>query len=215
VREICDRHEVLLILDEVMCGMGRTGKWFAAEHYGVAPDLLVLGKGLSGGTLALSAVATTTAHMESVRRGAGNFVHGGTFSHNGIACAAGLAAVKILEREQLVERAAQMGRRLGGRLREVLADSPHVGEIRGLGMMWGVEFVSDRQSLAPFPRSQKLTEKLWQALFDRGVILYKSVAMAGIDGDGLIVAPPFVITEEEIEQVVQTLRGVMRTVLGA
>ncbi len=215
VREICDRHEVLLILDEVMCGMGRTGKWFAAEHYGVAPDLLVLGKGLSGGTLALSAVATSTAHMETVRRGAGNFVHGGTFSHNGIACAAGLAAVKILEREQLVERAAQMGRLIGRRLREVLADSPHVGEIRGVGMMWGVEFVSDRQSMAPFPRSQKLTEKLWQGLFDQGVILYKSVAMAGIDGDGLIVAPPFVITEEEIELVAQTLRGVMRTVLGA
>jgi hypothetical protein len=215
VREICDRHQVLLILDEVMCGMGRTGKWFAAEHYDVVPDLMVLGKGLSGGTLALSAVATSSDHMETVRRNAGYFAHGGTFSHNGIACAAGLAAVKILEQERLVERAAQMGRRIGQRLREVLADSPHVGEIRGIGMMWGVEFVRDQQSMAPFPRFEKVTEKLWQALFDQGVILYKSVAMAGMDGDGLIVAPPFVITEDEIDQVAQTLRGAMRTVLGA
>ena len=215
VREICDRHRVLLILDEVMCGMGRTGKWFAAEHYNVVPDIMVLGKGLSGGTLALSAVATSSDHMETVRRGAGDFAHGGTFSHNGIACAAGLAAVKILEREALVERAAQVGRRIGQRLREALADSPHVGEIRGIGMMWGVEFVRDKQSLAPFPRSEKVTEKLWQALFDQGVILYKSVALAGMDGDGLIVAPPFVITEGEIDQVAQTLRGSMRTVLGA
>jgi hypothetical protein len=153
--------------------------------------------------------------METVRRGAGDFAHGGTFSHNGIACAAGLAAVKILEREALVERAAQVGRRIGQRLREALADSPHVGEIRGIGMMWGVEFVRDKQSLAPFPRSEKVTEKLWQALFDQGVILYKSVALAGMDGDGLIVAPPFVITEGEIDQVAQTLRGAMRTVLGA
>jgi hypothetical protein len=215
VREICDRHRVLLILDEVMCGMGRTGKWFAAEHYSVVPDIMVLGKGLSGGTLALSAVATSTDHMETVRGKGGNFVHGGTFSHNGIACAAGLAALKILEREGLVERAAQMGRLIGRRLREALATSPHVGDVRGIGMMWGVEFVRDRQSLAPFPRSEKVTEKLWQALFDQGVILYKSVAMAGIDGDGLIVAPPFIISEGEIDQVVQALRGAMRTVLGA
>ena len=215
VREICDRHQVLLILDEVMCGMGRTGKWFAAEHYNVVPDIMVLGKGLSGGTLALSAVATSTDHMETVRRDSGNFVHGGTFSHNGIACAAGLAAVKILEQERLVERAAQVGRRIGQRLQEALADSPHVGDIRGIGMMWGVEFVSDKHTRAPFPRSRKVTEKLWQTLFDQGVILYKSVAMAGIDGDGLIVAPPFIITEDEIDQVIQTLRRAMHTVLGA
>jgi len=215
VREICDRHGVLLILDEVMCGMGRTGKWFAAEHYGVVPDLLVLGKGLSGGTVALSAVATTTALMETVRANSGNFAHGGTFSHSGIACAAGLAAVGILEREKLVERASELGRRLGERLRAALADSPHVGDIRGTGMLWGVEFVQDRQSLKPFPRSEKLTERLWQALFDQGVILYKSIGMAGTDGDGLIVSPPFVITEDEIDLVVDTLRRTLGRMLSA
>jgi hypothetical protein len=90
-----------------------------------------------------------------------------------------------------------------------------VGDIRGIGMMWGIEFVRDKQGLAPFPRSDKVTEKLWQALFDQGVILYKSVAMAGTDGDGLIVAPPFVITEDEIDQVVKKLRGAVRSVLGS
>jgi hypothetical protein len=214
VREICDRHGVLLILDEVMCGMGRTGKWFAAEHYGVVPDLLVLGKGLSGGTVALSALATTTSLMETVRVNIGNFAHGGTFSHSGVACAAGLAAVKILEREKLVERAADLGRRIGERLRGALATSPHVGDIRGIGMMWGVEFVQDRQTLKPFPRSEKLTERLWQALFDQGVILYKSIGMAGTDGDGLIVSPPFVITEDEIDLVVDRLYETLRKILS-
>ena len=90
-----------------------------------------------------------------------------------------------------------------------------MGDIRGIGMMWGVEFVQDRHTLQPFPRSEKLTETLWQALFDQGVILYKSIGMAGTDGDGLIVAPPFVITEDEIDLVIQTLRRAMHTVLGA
>jgi hypothetical protein len=215
VREICDRHGVLLIMDEVMCGMGRTGKWFAAEHYHTVPDILVLGKGLSGGTLALSAVATTTALMQDVRANGGNFIHGGTFSHNGIACAAGLAAVSILEREQLVERAARLGRRIGESLHKALADSPHAGDIRGIGMMWGVEFVRDKQTLTPFPRSAKVTEKLWQALFEQGVLLYQSVGMAGTDGDGLIVSPPFVITEDEIDRVADSLRGALRSVLNA
>ena len=215
VREICDRHGVLLILDEVMCGMGRTGRWFACEHYGVVPDILVLGKGLSGGTLALSGVATTTGHIDTLQRAAGNFAHGGTFSHNCVSCAAGLAAVRILEQEDLVARSRELGERLGRCLRDALSGSPHVGDIRGIGMMWGVEFVQDRSTLQPFPRSRKVTEALWQALFDRGVIIYKSVGMAGTDGDGLIVAPPFVITAEEIDLVVARLKQAIVQVLGA
>ncbi len=214
VREICDRHQVLLILDEVMCGMGRTGKWFAVEHYDVVPDIMVLGKGISGGTLALSAVATSSAHMDIIRRNGGNFVHGGTFSHNSIACAAGLAAVRILEDEGLVERAARLGLYLEHTLKEALTACPYVGDIRGIGMMWGVELVKDREKLTPYPRSEKIAEKLWQALFDRGYILYKSTGLAGTDGDGLIVAPPFVISEEEILQVADNLREAIYSVLA-
>jgi hypothetical protein len=215
VRQICDRHGVLLILDEVMCGMGRTGRWFAAEHYDVAPDIMTLGKGLSGGSMALSAVATSTAHMETVRKNGGSFVHGGTFSHNAVACAAGLAALGILERERLVERAAVLGEKLGQKLASRLGALPWVGDIRGLGMMWGVEIVKERETLQPFARSEKVTEKIWKALFEEGVIVYKSVAMAGTDGDGLVVAPPFVITEEEIDLVVDKLAGAIDRVLSS
>ncbi|MCU0560302.1 MAG: aspartate aminotransferase family protein [Desulfobacterales bacterium] len=215
VRQICDRHGVLLILDEVMCGMGRTGRWFAAEHYEVAPDLMTLGKGLSGGTLALSAVATSTAHMETIRNNGGSFVHGGTFSHNAVACAAGLAAMGILERERLVERAASLGEKLGEALMNRLGASPWVADIRGLGMMWGIEIVKDRETLQPFARAEKVTERIWKALFEEGVIVYKSVAMAGTDGDGLVVAPPFVITEEQIHLAADKLAGAIDRVLSS
>jgi len=201
IREICDRYQVLLIHDEVMCGMGRTGRWFGSQHYKVVPDIVTLGKGLSGGTQALSAVGISSSYMEVVRENCDNFVHGGTYSHHSVACAAGLATIRLMEQEELVKRAQNMGEIVGQKLRLYLADSPYVGDIRGIGMMWGVELVKDKKTLEPFPRSEKVAEKLWDALFDRGVITYKSTGLAGVDGDALIVAPPFVITEEEIELV--------------
>jgi hypothetical protein len=176
---------------------------------------MTLGKGLSGGTLALSAVATSTAHMETIRNNGGSFVHGGTFSHNAVACAAGLAAMGILERERLVERAASLGEKLGEALMNRLGASPWVADIRGLGMMWGIEIVKDRETLQPFARAEKVTERIWKALFEEGVIVYKSVAMAGTDGDGLVVAPPFVITEEQIHLAADKLAGAIDRVLSS
>lgn len=214
VREICDRHGVLLILDEVMCGMGRTGKWFATEHWGVKPDLITLGKGLSGGTLALSAVGTRPEHLDVVSKGSGNFVHGGTFSHNTAACAAGLAAVRILEKENLVARCALLGEQLGTKLRERLGGSPHVGEIRGIGLMWGVELVQDRKTLAPFPRSLRVAERVWESMFRRGVLTYTSVGLAGRDGDALMIAPPFIIEEKELDLAVDGLALALTETLG-
>ncbi len=213
VRDICDRHQVLLILDEVMAGMGRTGRWFACQHYDVLPDILTLGKGISGGALALSATATREEHFQTLRQ-TGGFVHGGTFSHHPVAAAAGLAALGIIEREGLVQRVAELGPVLGGLLKERLADHPHVADVRGLGFLWGVELARDKATLEPFPRAEQITERLWQELFGRGLITYKAVGLAGPGGDALVVAPPFVAGRDDLEFIAETVRQGLAAVLG-
>ncbi len=213
IRSICDRYDVLLILDEVMCGMGRTGSWFAYQDFDVKPDIVTLGKGLSGGSLPLSAAGVKGALYDAVAA-SGGFVHGGTFSHHPVTAAAGVAAVGILEREQLVERAAQMGKLLGELLLERLGQNKHVGDIRGKGLLWGVEIVSDRESKEPYPRKEKTVERLWRALFENGVIVYSASGLAGPDGDALIVAPPFIIQENELTEIVEKLSSAIESVLG-
>jgi len=213
VAEICKRHGVLLILDEVMCGMGRTGKWFAAEHYGLEPDLMVLGKGLSGGYAALSAVGCRQEHMDLLLRSPGNFIHGHTFSHHPVAAAAGLAVVDILEKEDLVQRAHDLGKYLGEILMP-LEKHPHVAQVRGIGMMWAVELVKEKETLKPFPRAEKVAERVWQALMGSGVITYTCIGFAQGEGDAVMFGPPFIITREEVDWAVATLESVLLEVLG-
>ena len=213
IQDICRQYGVLLIADEVMTGMGRTGRWFACEHWGLAPDLMTLGKGLTGGALPLSAVGARSEHYEAVVE-AGGFVHGGTFSHHPVGAAAGLAAVGILEREGLVERAAEMGAKLGQALRSRLEGLPHVAQVRGLGMLWGVELVQNRQTLMPYPRAQRVAERLWEHLFQEGVIVYKCLGFAEGQGDALVVSPPFVIDEPEIALLVDKLGQAVEAVLA-
>jgi adenosylmethionine-8-amino-7-oxononanoate aminotransferase len=214
IRDICDRYDVLLILDEVMAGLGRTGRWFAAEHYDVVPDLLTMGKGLGGGVVALSAVGVKGTHFESIRNSDSGFVHGGTFSHHNVAAAAGCAVLRIIETERLIERVDRLGKVLGHQLQRRLGLHPHVGDIRGIGFMWGVEFVKDRVTMSPFPREEKVTERLWDALFHNGIVVYKSTGFVGRDGDAIMLGPPFIITEELIERVVDGLAKGVGTVLG-
>ncbi|MBN1225792.1 MAG: aminotransferase class III-fold pyridoxal phosphate-dependent enzyme, partial [Deltaproteobacteria bacterium] len=213
VRDICDHYNVLLILDEVMCGLGRTGRWFAAEHFNVSPDIMTLGKGLAGGAAALSAVGVQSKHFETIVTGSGQFVHGGTFSHHNVAAAAGLEVLSILEREHLIERAEKIGELINIKLKERFENHKHVGDIRGIGCMWGIEIVKDKEKLTPFPRSEKIAEKLWNDLFENGVIVYRAVGLAGIDGDAFMIAPPFIIKEEEIDIIVDAIEGSFKKIL--
>ena len=214
VRDICSRYDVLLILDEVLCGMGRTGQWFACQHEGVSPDLVTLGKGLAGGTLAISALGVQKQHFERVCADGGAFIHGGTFTHHGVAAAAALAVVAILEEEDLVGRVARYGPLLGDMLTEKLDALPWVGDIRGIGFLWGVELVADRDTLQAFPRRKQVAERVWQALYDQGVIAYKSTGLAGTDGDAIMIAPPFVISPEDLQEVCTKLGKAITATLG-
>jgi adenosylmethionine-8-amino-7-oxononanoate aminotransferase len=212
IREICDRYNVLLIQDEVMCGLGRTGRWFASEHYAISPDIVVLGKGLGGGAIALSAAGLQAAHFEALQS-AGGFVHGGTYSHHPVAAAVGLATIKILEQENLIERADRIGKVLGGKLKNKLSGLPHVADVRGLGMFWGVELVKDKDTLRPFPREAQMAERIWQSVFDKGVIVYKAFGLAGSEGDAIMIAPAFTIMDKDIDFLVDSLaQGIAETV---
>lgn len=199
--EVCRRHGVLLIADEVMTGFGRTGAWFGCDHWGVRPDILVAAKGASSGYWPLGlAVASGEVHRAIVASG---FVHGFTYSHSAAGAAAGRAVLTRLREDGLIEAGRDKGARLKATLVEALADEPAVGDIRGLGLMIGVELVADRATRQPFPRSARLTERVSAAAKERGLLLYHSTGCAnGVDGDLVMFGPPFVITDQEIEQAV-------------
>ncbi|MEP6574645.1 MAG: aminotransferase class III-fold pyridoxal phosphate-dependent enzyme, partial [Gemmatimonadota bacterium] len=214
VREICDRHEVLLIADEVLSGAGRTGTWSALEPTGVRPDIMTLGKGIGAGFVPLSAMLTTRRITDPIANGSGAFLHAQTFSHHAVLCAAGVATLEYLAEQKLVERCATMGAVLHRKL-EALRDLPLVGDVRGKGLLAGIEFVADKTTRAPFPRAKKLAEKFAQAALDEGLIIWPNVGQAdGTNGDLALLAPPFIITEEEIDELVLRFRRAIETVSG-
>src|SRR5919112_2126499 len=205
VREICDRHDVLLIADEILTGAGRTGTWSASESYGIVPDLMVLGKGIAGGYAPLSAVVAPERLIDVIADGSGALLHAQTFSHHATLCAAGGATTKDLRENRLVERCARMGAVLQTKL-QPLRSLPYVGDVRGKGLLAGIEFVEDKSSRAPFPRAAGFAETFAAAALGVGLITWpNSGQLSDGTGDLAMLAPPFVIDEDQIDEMVAVL----------
>ena len=199
--EVCRRHGVLLIVDEVMAGFGRTGTWFAVDHWGIRPDIIVAGKGASSGYWPLGLCIASTQVHEAV---GGSFVHGFTYSHHAGGAAAGLAVMKIIEAESLLAASTRQGERLLVGLREAIGGHSRVGDIRGLGLLVAVELVSDRATKEPFQRSEAVTERMLTACLENGLIVYPAAKGAdGTNGDAILFGPPLTISDPEVDAVVE------------
>jgi adenosylmethionine-8-amino-7-oxononanoate aminotransferase len=212
VAEICQRHGVLLIADEVMTGMGRTGRNFATEHWGIAPDILVTAKGLSSGYAPLGAVIVSKKVVDGIAAGSGAFLHGFTYNAHPVSVAAGRAVLRRIQSQKLVNAAdSQIDGAAGAALKnalESLRDLDVVGDVRGLGLLWGVEFVADKKTKAAFAPDQNLAGKVGQACFRRGLLVYPMQGCVdGVAGDHLLIAPPAVISDEEVQWAVAELRA--------
>ena len=212
---VCRRHGVLLITDEVMTAFGRTGTWFGVDHWGIRPDILVGAKGATSGYFPFGFVAASGTVRDAVLGGPG-FVHGFTYSHHAVGAAVAGEVLRILEDERLVEASAAKGARLRALLDERLANHPNVGEIRGRGLLIGLELVADRETRAPFPRADRVTERVLRAARDEGLLLYSGTGLAdGTNGDAILIGPPLVITESELERLVDTLAAAIGAVAPA
>ena len=216
IRHICDQYGVLLIADEVLVGMGRTGKWWALQHWDVEADIIVTSKGVAGGYFPMGFIAAKGSDVNQIHAKLGDFNHGGTFSHHAVGAAAGLATLEIIQRENLVESAARVGSYLGERLRATLGQHKNVGDIRGRGLFYGIEFVADRASTDPFPASFRVAGRLWQRAADMGLIVYYSQGCAdGKNGDIIMLGPPLIVNEAQIDDIVEILAAAVTEELGA
>jgi hypothetical protein len=213
IAEVCRRHGVLLVADEVMTGFGRTGRWFGVDHWGTRPDLLVAAKGATSGYWPFGFVAASgEIHAAVAGPEAGGFIHGFTFSHHVVGAAVAGEVLRILEVEDLVAASAAKGERLRTLVRERLGDHANVGEVRGRGLMVGLELVADRETHAPFPRAAKVTEAIVRAAKSKGVLLYSGTGLAdGTDGDSILLGPPFVVTDAEMATIADVLVEAVET----
>ena len=215
ITEVCRRHGVLLIADEVMTGFGRTGRWFGLDHWGVRADIVVAAKGATSGYWPFGFVAASGAIHDAVT-GHGGFVHGFTYSHAPAGAAVAREVLRILDEEDLVHASEVMGDRLQALLVDRLGANEWVGEIRGRGLMVGIELVEDRATRRAFPRAARLTEAIVRTARDAGVLVYSGTGNAnGIDGDTILLGPPFVVTGPEIERIVETVAAAVETATAA
>jgi adenosylmethionine-8-amino-7-oxononanoate aminotransferase len=206
IREICDRHGILLILDEVMSGMGRTGTLHACEQEGIAPDLLTIAKGLGAGYQPIGATLLNRKLFDAFANGSGFFQHGHTYMGHPVACAAALAVQKVIKRDRLLENVREMGTLLARRLGERFGNHAFVGDIRGRGLFQAIELVSDRSSKAPFDPKRKLHAHIKKEAMARGLMVYPAGGTAdGTLGDHVLIAPPFIVDAEIIDTIVERL----------
>ena len=206
VREICDRHGALLILDEVMCGMGRTGTTHAWEQEGVAPDIQAIAKGLGGGYQPIGAMLARAAIVDTIREGSGAFQHGHTYLGHPLACAAALEVQRIIGDENLLDHVKQRGRELEQRLIERFGNHRHVGDVRGRGLFQAIELVEDRATRTPFDPALKLHQKIKATAFDNGLACYPAGGTVdGRRGDHVLLAPPYIATSDDIDLIVEKL----------
>ena len=215
VREVCDRHGVLLILDEVMCGMGRTGTLFACEQEGVVPDLVTIAKGLGGGYQPVGAVLAQERIVQAMSKGSGYFQHGHTYLGHPMACAAALAVQQVIQRDQLLPKVRADGAYLQQQLQAALGDHPNVGDIRGRGFFWGVELVADRASKQPFDPAHKVHARVKQEAMKRGLLCYPmGGTVDGRVGDHVLLAPPFIASREELSSITERLTDAIQAVVS-
>jgi adenosylmethionine-8-amino-7-oxononanoate aminotransferase len=215
VADVCRRHGVLLIADEVMTGFGRTGRWFACDHWGVRPDILALAKGAASGYWPLG-LAVATGEVHDTIGGAAGFTHGLTYSHHVVGAAAGREVLRVLRERRLVEAAETQGKRLRAGLEARLGGHPATGEVRGLGLLVAVELVADRAARAPFPRERRVAERVVAAARDRGLLLYWSTGCAdGSDGDLVLLGPPLVVGDAEVDEMVDLTAAAVEAVVPA
>ena len=206
---ICRDHDVLLIADEIMCGMGRTGRSFAVDHWGVEPDMITLGKGVAGGYAPLGAVIVGPRVVEAIARGSGAFQHGFTYQNHPVSMAAGNAVLDVLEQENLFARVNEAGRELFAALAP-LKEHRYVGDVRGLGLFAGIEFVQDKAAKTPFAPEENIAGKIFRAAMERGVLTYPTQGCVdGVSGDHILLAPPFIITAEECRTAAQAIAAAL------
>ena len=216
IREICDRHGVLLILDEVMCGMGRTGRLFACEHDGIAPDIVTVAKGLGAGYAPIGAMLCSGRIYDAVASGTGSFQHGHTYHGHPLAAAAGHAVLDAILSRDLLAAVRTQGETLAAALDETFGQNPHVGDVRGRGLFRAIELVEDRETKRPFDPARKLHAKVKAAAMDEGLICYPAGGTVdGRAGDHVLLAPPFVIEDAQIAELTDKLDRALGWALAA
>jgi adenosylmethionine-8-amino-7-oxononanoate aminotransferase len=212
MKKVCERHGALLILDEVMCGTGRTGTFHAWEQEGIVPDIQVLGKGLGSGYGAISAVLLKDWVVKSLQQGGKMFAHGQTYMTHPLAAAAAFKAQQVLKKEGLVENVREMGNYFERKLKERFSVHPHVGDIRGRGLFWTIEFVADKETKAAFPSDIGLATKLHSRGLSKGYeisLFNANGSMDGYAGDHILLAPPYIVDEADINEIVDRLGRVI------